>query len=115
MYTNKILNTERIRELMRTEYMSQNELAEALGVSAATISDWMNGKSLSNEKHIKKIAEELNISEDELVVNTQGIMIGEKSIVYNVFNYGTIHFHLKNNDIKEDDNIKEEKLDSENE
>ena len=40
----KILVTERIKELMRTENLNQTALAEKIGVKQNTVSSWVLGK-----------------------------------------------------------------------
>ena len=46
-----------IKELRKQYNMSQSDLAEILGVSNITISNWENGKSVPRYKHIAKMAE----------------------------------------------------------
>lgn len=46
-----------IKELRKQYNMSQSDLAEILGVSNITVSNWENGKSVPRYKHIAKMAE----------------------------------------------------------
>ncbi len=47
--------------------ISQNKLAEAIGVTHAAISYWENGVNIPNVEDCWKMAEVMNISIDELV------------------------------------------------
>ena len=46
-----------IKELRKQYNMSQSDLAEILGVSNITISNWENGKSVPRYKYIARMAE----------------------------------------------------------
>ena len=46
-----------IKELRKQYNMSQSDLADALGVSNVTVSNWENGKSVPRYQHIAKMAE----------------------------------------------------------
>ena len=46
-----------IKELRKQYNMSQSDLADALGVSNITVSNWENGKSVPRYRYIAKMAE----------------------------------------------------------
>lgn len=90
-----VLNILKIRDLMRKKEISQKELAENLGFSTATISDWLNGKKKPSEEHLVQLADELDAAVEEITSEQPPIVIGEKSIVYNspIYNYATVNFY----------------------
>ena len=55
-----------IAELRKEKNMTQQELAEKLGVSSKSISRWENGKTLPDYSLIKDLCKTLNISINEL-------------------------------------------------
>lgn len=46
--------------------MTQQELADKIGVSVPRISEWENGKYIPNGRHMIRLSEALNTSIDEL-------------------------------------------------
>ena len=57
----------RITELRMSKNMTQNDLAEKLNVSRTTVTMWELGKSAPNIQTLKKIAEILNCTVDDLL------------------------------------------------
>lgn len=58
--------SERLKELRKEKQLTQQELAEILGVKRNTYSDWENGKSEPNYKKLVKIADFFGVSLDWL-------------------------------------------------
>ena len=57
---------ERIRKARKAKSMSQEELAEKLGVSFQAVSTWEQGKFIPDTEHLPLLAKELNLSLDAL-------------------------------------------------
>lgn len=55
----------RLLRHMRFKGVSQNELAEAIGLSRNTVSKYITGKSTPSAFHLAKIARALGVSADE--------------------------------------------------
>jgi repressor LexA len=56
------MNTaEKITNLLKEHNKEQQDLANYLGISPVTISEWKSGKTRSYRKHLNKIAEFLNV------------------------------------------------------
>lgn len=66
MQSRLVLNSSKIRELMKLEEISQKELAERIGVSPSTLSEWLTGKSFPTPMHLGKLAEALDADQDIL-------------------------------------------------
>lgn len=62
---------DRIQELREQQKMSQEKLAELLGVSRQAISKWERHEALPDLYNLQKISEEFHISLDELVKGTR--------------------------------------------
>lgn len=56
----------KIKSLREKKRLSQEELAQLIGVSQTTVGKWEQGKSIKHE-HIKKISEVLDIPVDYLL------------------------------------------------
>lgn len=56
--------------------MSQEELAEKIGVNVATLSRWENNKNAPNSKNVQLLAEILNVSPEQ-IINTSEPQIKE--------------------------------------
>lgn len=52
---------------MRKAFMSQSDVAERLGVSQATVSNYLNGKRLPNAHRLMRLSEILNCSVTDLI------------------------------------------------
>jgi transcriptional regulator with XRE-family HTH domain len=55
-----------LKELFRSKGIKQKWLAEKLGVSEVTVSNWVKQKTTPNETHLKKLAELLVVPIDQL-------------------------------------------------
>lgn len=56
-----------LRQLLIDEGLSQTELAEIIGVSGATISNYINEKQVPTMEVIVNIAHEFNVTIDDLI------------------------------------------------
>lgn len=73
-------NLERLRKLKN---ITMSELAEAVGVSQSTVSDWINGKKMPRSGSIQKIADFFNVEKTDLLLdenNGKNIMPVEELI-----------------------------------
>ena len=57
----------KLRRLMQSRYMNQTELSKATGISAISISHYMNGRTLPDYKNLLRIANVLTCSVSELM------------------------------------------------
>lgn len=57
---------ETIKQLRVTHHLSQEDLAEQLGVSRQTISNWENDRTIPALDYMKKLSEEYQLSLDQL-------------------------------------------------
>lgn len=57
----------KILYMLKIRGMTDRELSHKIGVSPSTISDWKSGKTSSYNKHIKAIAEALDVSVEYLL------------------------------------------------
>lgn len=58
---------EKLRERRNTLHMTQDEVAEALGVTRQTISNWENGRSYPDIERIIRLSDIYQLSLDELL------------------------------------------------
>ena len=63
----KILVTQRIKDLMKSEKLTQMQLAHALEVGQSSISDWLNSKSEPSIENLWKLADFFDVSVDYLI------------------------------------------------
>jgi transcriptional regulator with XRE-family HTH domain len=56
-----------IKELLQSKGIKQKWLADRLGVSEVTVSNWCSGKNLPHKKHLEKISEILDIPLQTLI------------------------------------------------
>lgn len=56
-----------LRDILKEQNMSRRELAQVLGVSEVTISNYINKKQMPTMEVIVNMAYELSISVDELI------------------------------------------------
>lgn len=63
----RILIAQHIKELMKSEKLTQTEFANAIGVGQSSVSDWLNSKSEPNVENLWKICDYFDISLDYLV------------------------------------------------
>ena len=63
--------TERLRTLRKKAGYTQESLSELLGISFMTVRRWETGKVTPRMDEIKKLAQALNVTEDELLNGKQ--------------------------------------------
>lgn len=63
----KILVAQRIKDLMKSEKLTQMQLAHALEVGQSSISDWLNAKSEPSIDNLWKLADFFDVSVDYLI------------------------------------------------
>ncbi len=56
-----------LKELLKSKGIKQNWLANRMGVSEVTLSNWVKEKSIPSKKHLYKLGELLNVSVVELI------------------------------------------------
>ncbi len=56
-----------LKQLIQSKGMKQKWLAQKIGVSEVTLSNWVNGKAVPKEKHLEKLCEILEINTDILL------------------------------------------------
>ncbi|MBO0447912.1 helix-turn-helix domain-containing protein [Enterococcus sp. MJM12] len=61
-------NLERLRKLNNK---SMSEIAESIGVSQSTVSDWANGKKMPRSGSIQKLADYFGVPKTELLMDTE--------------------------------------------
>lgn len=69
---------ENIYNLRKEKKLSQEQLAEQIGVSRQTISNWELGETAPNPEQLKLLSKTLNISIDELLNNDVNTVLVEK-------------------------------------
>ena len=63
----KILVAQRIKDLMKSEKLTQMQLAHALEVGQSSISDWLNAKSEPSVENLWTLADFFDVSVDYLI------------------------------------------------
>lgn len=63
----KILVAQRIKDLMKSEKLTQMQLAHALEIGQSSISDWLNSKSEPSIENLWKLADFFDVSVDYLI------------------------------------------------
>ena len=63
----KILVAQRIKDLMKSEKLTQMQLAHALEVGQSSISDWLNSKIEPSIENLWKLADFFDVSVDYLI------------------------------------------------
>lgn len=56
-----------LKELLKSKGIKQNWLANRIGVSEVTLSNWVKDKSIPTKKHLDKLGELLNVSAAEIL------------------------------------------------
>jgi transcriptional regulator with XRE-family HTH domain len=56
-----------LKELLKSKGVKQKWLANKIGVSEVTVSNWVKEKSLPNDKNYQKLSDALNVSLKELM------------------------------------------------
>ena len=65
--TNQEIFSNNLRRYVDSSDKTQKEIADIVGVSAGTFSDWINGRSLPRMNKIQKLAEILCIKMSDLI------------------------------------------------
>ncbi len=73
-----------LQSIRKERKLSQEELAEKIGVSRQAISKWEQGNGYPETEKLLILAQELNVSLDYLMLGETGDTISEKSISQNV-------------------------------
>ena len=58
---------DRLKELRRQRLLTQRELGELVGVSFQTVQSWESRKSQPRLRHIRRLAEVLEVSPEDLL------------------------------------------------
>jgi transcriptional regulator with XRE-family HTH domain len=58
-----------LKQLIQTKGYKQKWLAQKLGVSEVTVSNWVSGKTIPKEEHLKKLCDILEINPEILFNN----------------------------------------------
>ena len=56
-----------LKELLKSKGVKQNWLAQRIGVSEVTMSNWVKGKSAPTRRNLEKLTEILNVHINDLV------------------------------------------------
>ena len=56
-----------LKEILKSKVMKQNYLAQRIGVSVVTVSNWVKEKSSPSKKHLEKLSEILEVPIKDLV------------------------------------------------
>lgn len=81
-YVKEINLSERLAEKRREKGITQDELAEFIGVSKASVSKWETGNSFPDITHLPILASYFNISIDELISYSPQLSAAEISKIY---------------------------------
>ena len=56
-----------LKDVLRAKGIKQTYLAERIGVSVVTVSNWVQGKTAPNKKHLDKLCDVLDVEEKDIV------------------------------------------------
>ena len=56
-----------LKEVIKAKGIKQNYLAQRIGVSVVTMSNWVKGKSSPSKKHLEKLSDVLDVPEKDIV------------------------------------------------
>jgi len=56
-----------LKEILKSKGIKQNYLAQRVGVSVVTVSNWVKGKSSPSKKHLEKLCEVLDVTIKDIV------------------------------------------------
>ncbi len=80
----KAIFTEKINYYLRLHDKSQADLARAMGVSSATVSDWCSGKKMPRADRLQAIASWFNIELSDLLTEKDDpVQTFEQALMYN--------------------------------
>jgi len=63
----KILIIDRIKELLKSDGLTQCKLASGIGVNQSTVCNWLNGKKEPSIESLWKLADFFDVSVDYLI------------------------------------------------
>ena len=69
-----------LNDILKEKNITRKELANSLGLSYATISGWSLGKSIPREPRLKKLADYLDVTVDDLLIDKLKIPSNVKEI-----------------------------------
>jgi transcriptional regulator with XRE-family HTH domain len=61
------VTVERLKAIRTNRLLTQKELAEKVGVSWQTVSEWESGRQQPRMSHLRKLCEVLEVTADELL------------------------------------------------
>lgn len=67
-----------IKKLIVNQGMTQTQLADALGISNGTLSDWIRGRYYPRHKYLVAMSEVFGISVDEITRENDTVSLDEK-------------------------------------
>lgn len=73
-----------LQSIRREKQLSQEELAEKIGVSRQAVSKWEQGSGYPETEKLLVLSQELNVSLDYLMLGESGAVAAEKSLSQNV-------------------------------
>lgn len=56
-----------LKEILKTKGVKQNWLAQKIGVSEVTLSNWVKEKSVPSKKNVEKLSKVLDVPLNELI------------------------------------------------
>lgn len=62
----------RLKGVLINKGIKQKWLAERIGVSQVTMTNWVKGKSIPSKKNIEKLCEVLNVTVKDLLIDNKG-------------------------------------------
>lgn len=103
---------ERITHFIENNHMSQQEFADRIGVSKQVMSKIVKGQKATNIQEIKKIADVMNVSVDELIRRKSETNVIEDPILFmmNKTDHSKTRQHLQYLDFIMDEMIELEEL-----
>lgn len=90
----QVLDTKKVRGLIETKGVSQQTLADLCGVNRSTVSEWLTGRYVPKEKHLRLLADALGEDPMDLLREEQDAMMdvtsGDSGRTGNTVQYVTI-------------------------
>lgn len=62
-----VLDSKKVRKLIRDKGLTQKEVADEIGINPSTISDWIKGNAIPSNLNLQSLAQLLEINPDELI------------------------------------------------
>ena len=79
---------EKLKEARKQASLSQEQLAEKLGVSRSAVAKWETGNGIPDVGNLKVIAQLLNVSIDYLLDDSEGVDVSVLREPYDLSAYG---------------------------